>query len=64
MNLPTVVIFKGEELLFWLSDIGRSNGGMSKISELIIPRSNGELEVELLGGGASATLFNKKEEER
>lgn len=46
MNLPTFVMLNRSELLLWLPvNNGMSKGGMSRISELIIPsNSRGEEE--------------------
>ena len=60
MNLPTLDMLNGFESLLWLPvNMGMSKGGMSRISELIIPSngSGGGEEEELARDDASAILF-------
>ena len=67
MNLPTFVMLNRSESILWLPvNNGMSKGGISRISELIIPcnsRGGGEEEEESARGGddvPSVILFGNR----
>ena len=57
MNLPTLVMLNRSEPLLWLPvNNGMSKGGISRISELIIPSNRGG-EESARGDDASVAFF-------